>query len=57
MNSPTSTEAYTYQDFISSIEDFDERYADEINEETYFGFPIQPILDIENSLRKEIQVL
>ena len=39
-----------YQEFISQIEDFQPRYADEITEKTYFGFPIEPILQAESKL-------
>lgn len=40
----------TYQDFISQIEDFSSRYAQDINSETFFGYPIAPILEAEKRL-------
>lgn len=40
----------TYQDFISAIENFDERYAQDITQEQYFGFPLAPVLEAENRL-------
>ncbi len=42
----------TYDQFISAIEDFD-HYAQDITRDSYFGFPIQPILDAENKLADE----
>jgi starch phosphorylase len=39
-----------YTQFISSIEQFDSRYSQDINETTYFGFPIGPILEAETKL-------
>jgi len=41
---------YNYAQFSESLEDFSERYQEDINGSTYFGFPIQPILDIEQTL-------
>lgn len=38
-----------YENFISSIEDFS-KYSADITPESYFGFPIQPILDAESKL-------
>lgn len=39
-----------YEDFISSIERFNENYADDINTDRYFGFPIETILNAEGRL-------
>ncbi len=41
---------YSFKDFISSIEGFQNNYANDINEEYFFGFPTIPILNAENSL-------
>lgn len=40
----------TYEKFISNIENF-QNYSDDINRKTFFGFPIQPILDAESRLK------
>ncbi len=40
----------TFKEFIAPIENFDVQYAKDINEQSYFGFPIQPILDAESKL-------
>ncbi len=42
---------FPYNDFISSIENFEAQYSREITPQEYFGFPLDPILRIENSLR------
>ena len=39
-----------YEQFISSIENFS-NYSQDITPQTYFGFPLQPILDAETKLR------
>ncbi len=39
-----------YEDFISSIDFFDENYKGEINKKFYFGFPLASILAAENNL-------
>ena len=44
---------YSYEDFTGTIQDFSSQYAQDITPQTYFGFPLQPILDIENSLLSE----
>mgnify|MGYP003394007629 CR=1 FL=1 len=41
----------TYEQFISSIENFSQ-YAQDINQDTYFGFPIAPILEAESKLQR-----
>ena len=40
----------TYQEFTSQIENFDGQYSKDINETTYFSFPIGPILEAEGKL-------
>jgi len=40
----------TYKEFISQIENFDGHYTKDINESTYFSFPIEPILEAESKL-------
>ena len=42
---------FLYSDFIHSIENFDAQYALNITEDSYFGYPLQPILHIEEQLR------
>ena len=42
----------TYDQFISVIENFP-NYAKDITPQTYFGFPLQPILDAEKKLAEE----
>ncbi len=42
--------AISYKDFISRIERFEENYQENINPESYFGFPIAPVLEIEGAL-------
>ena len=44
---------FTVDDLRRSIENFEERHAKNIDENTYFGFPIKPILDCETQLRKK----
>lgn len=44
---------YSYQDFIDSIEAYSKNYANDINEENYFGFPTSTILAAEQSLFAE----
>jgi len=39
-----------YSNFIESIQDFDQWYKDDISSEKYFGFPIKPTLDVEETL-------
>jgi len=39
-----------YKEFISQIENFDGQYNKDINESTYFSFPIAPILEAESKL-------
>lgn len=41
-----------FKNFVSSIENFETKYRSEINEEYYFGFPIQPVFDIEAKLNE-----
>ena len=40
----------TFKEFTSRIEDFDGHYSKDINESTYFSFPIEPILEAESKL-------
>ena len=40
----------TYKEFISQIENFDGHYDKDINETTFFSFPIDPILEAETRL-------
>ncbi|HYG52125.1 MAG TPA: hypothetical protein VD905_14535, partial [Flavobacteriales bacterium] len=40
-----------YDQFISSIENFSQ-YSQDVTQETYFGFPLQPILSAETKLRE-----
>jgi len=44
------TQSYSYNQFIESIQNFDEDYHADINNRTYFGFPIDAVLKIEDSL-------
>lgn len=47
----TKTEQkYDFKAMTSSIEQYDPEYVNDINEQKYFGFAIDPILDIENRL-------
>lgn len=41
----------TYDQFISGIENFS-NYSQDITAQSYFGFPLQPILDAEEKLRR-----
>ncbi len=41
---------YGYEDFIGSIDDFENSYSPDINPKTYFGFPLIPILNAEKAL-------
>jgi len=41
---------YSYSQFIESIQDFDQSYKDDISSEKYFGFPIKPTLEVEETL-------
>ena len=43
----------TYKDFISTIHRFNEDYSQDISEDSYFGFPIEPILAIEETLHSK----
>ncbi len=49
-NSETTQQSFTYHDFIATIDGFAERYAQDINEQYYFSFPLQPILEAEKNL-------
>lgn len=42
---------FPYSDLVASVENFTENYKDDIREDSYFGFPLKPILDIESQLR------
>jgi len=42
----------TYSEFIQQIENFDGQYSRDINESTYFSFPIAPILEAEARLAR-----
>ena len=48
--SVSNTSQISYQDFIGMVDGFDKVYAKDINEKTYFGFPLDPVLHIENRL-------
>jgi starch phosphorylase len=41
---------YTYDDFVEMIDGFNDNYSSDINQDTYFSFPFNAILNIENSL-------
>lgn len=41
---------FQYEDFISSIEYFDEHYIQDIDSQHYFGFPLESVLNVENAL-------
>jgi len=43
-------QTYSYNDFVSSIDGFEQQYANDINEQTYFGFPVEAILQAESNL-------
>ncbi len=40
----------TFEQFVSNIENFNERYASDVTPTSYFGFPIAPILEAERRL-------
>jgi len=40
----------TYKEFTGQIENFDGHYSKDINESTYFSFPLAPILEAESKL-------
>jgi len=42
---------FQFSDLKASIENYDENYSGDINADSYFGFPLQPILDIESQLK------
>lgn len=48
-----TTPVLSFPEFSSSIENFNERYANDINDRFYFGFPITAIQDIEGRLLSE----
>ncbi len=54
----TQETSFSYNNFTATIEGFDENYKTDINQDSYFGFPVETILDIEQSLlsRKEKSV-
>jgi len=41
---------FSFEQFVSSIENYEENYAQDIDTQTYFGFPIEPILEAEKNL-------
>jgi starch phosphorylase len=41
---------YKYENFQAAIEGFQENYSEDISPEHFFGFPIAPVLKIEESL-------
>ncbi|MCA9407580.1 MAG: alpha-glucan family phosphorylase [Candidatus Omnitrophica bacterium] len=43
----------TAKDFFDSIEGYQTQYQKDVNEESYFGFPLQPILDAEARLKSK----
>lgn len=48
---PAMTEQSTrYKNFIASIDGFEKNYANDIDPEHYFGFPIAPVLKVESDL-------
>lgn len=46
-------QGFTYKDFIASIDGFEKSYKDDINDQAYFGFPVQTILNAESALLSE----
>ncbi len=40
----------TYQEFIANIENFEANYSKDITSTSYFGFPIEPLLEAESKL-------
>lgn len=50
MNRTATVQKFDYQTLIESIEQFDKNYKNDITPESYFGFPIQPILEAEQKL-------
>ncbi|MBN1869582.1 MAG: alpha-glucan family phosphorylase [Candidatus Omnitrophica bacterium] len=44
------SELFDYRAFVALIEGFEQDYKTDINTETYFGFPIEPLFNIEKSL-------
>jgi starch phosphorylase len=40
----------TYEDFTAQIDHFSTQYHQEIDPHTFFGFPLRPVLDIEQEL-------
>ncbi len=43
----------SYPSFVSSIDRFAEQYTNDISEQFYFGFPMDPILKVEGTLLSE----
>lgn len=43
---------YSYEDFVATIDGFQESYSQDINEKNYFGFPVNTILEAEEKLLK-----
>ena len=50
MTPKTMDSVYQFENLVASIEQYEAEYAQDINAEKYFGFPLQPVLDIENKL-------
>jgi len=47
------TQPTAYKEFIDSINQFNENYQNDINSQNYFGFPIEAIFNIEQSLQSQ----
>ncbi len=48
--SETAQKQYTFEDLSAAVEQFSESYSRDITPESYFGFPLQPVLDAEQAL-------
>ncbi|MBI5415376.1 MAG: alpha-glucan family phosphorylase, partial [Candidatus Omnitrophica bacterium] len=46
----TTQQSFGYEDFIASIDGFAANYASDITPEYYFGFPMDPVLEVERNL-------
>src|SRR3989338_8442512 len=44
---------FTHKNLIASIDGFENNYKDDINDQVYFGFPIQTLLNAESALLSE----
>ncbi len=50
MNNPVLETLYKFEDLITAIEGYQGNYSRDINQDYFFGFPIQSLLEAENRL-------